>query len=319
MHFNNNSQPLVDGSRNTVVVNNVQDHLENQKVLTREQEILLKHKGHESLHAFMLFVMLAFLILSQVGLVFWKKNNARSFEMVTLGGLVFIPLLFSVYAHYVRFVVIWTLYMLCTGYFVSKPFLEKPMNVKTPRKVYWFFFLCNKISFGVALLGYVLMVVDALAGKLGIAPIALMLLFYGLLFGVISRDLASVCADKISLKLGVGSGVSKDGSMPTRFIPDNRVCAICCETLDSVTEHSVELPNCGHTFHSFCIRGWRIVGKAVCPCCSEKVELSDVFQQPWEKQSVLWSYVLDVTRYLVVWNPLIIICLQLFVKYFDSV
>ena len=101
-------------------------------------------------------------------------------------GLIGIPLLLSLYAHYWRFIVIWTLYIVCTGYFVSKPFLEKPMNAKTPRKIYWFFFLCNKISFAVAFVGYVLMIVDALAGKLGLAPLALMLLFYGLLFGVIS-------------------------------------------------------------------------------------------------------------------------------------
>lgn len=112
-------------------------------------------------------------------------------------------------------------------------------------------------------------------------------------------------------------GFTAVGGMPSRLL-DERVCALCSDTLDSVAEDRIRLPTCGHVFHAFCIRGWRIVGKEECPCCKERVALSEVFVQPWEKQTVLWSYVLDVTRYLVVYNPIIFVGLQALVRWIDS-
>ena len=63
---------------------------------------------------------------------------------------------------------------------------------------------------------------------------------------------------------------------------------------------------CGHYFHSFCIRGWIMIGKRnVCPICQEKVEMSGIFANPWHKQDRMWSQLLDAIRYLLVWNPII--------------
>jgi RING finger protein 121 len=244
--------------------------------------------------------------------------------------MMILPPLFALYHFYWRFLVIWTAFAVVTAYFLSKPFLEKPMRVTTPRQVYWFFFLCNKVAFAIAVVGYLLILLDVFMGKrFGLGYVATMFMFYGLFYGVIGRDLASLCADKMAASLGYSS--SNSGGLPQRDLDLGKVCAICCDTLDSVTEDSITLPTCKHVFHSFCIRGWRIVGKRECPCCKEKVgdseratfgnfvdllflpfffffpkvELQDVFVQPWEKQSVLWSYILDMTRYLIVWNPVL--------------
>merc|ERR1711974_243723 len=136
-----------------------------------------------------------------------------------------------------------------SSYFLSLPFVQKPMHMSTPRKVYWFFFLSNKAAFGLSLLGYVLVLLDALSGKVwGLGPTAVLLLFYGLLYGVIARDLASLCADKMARTLGFSGD---HGAMPDRTAVSGRVCAICADTLQTATEDLIALPSCGHEFHSF--------------------------------------------------------------------
>ena len=70
--------------------------------------------------------------------------------------------------------------------------------------------------------------------------------------------------------------------------------------------------NCGHVFHEFCIRGWCLIGKKdTCPICSEKVDIKSVVgNTPWEAHAIMWGNLLDAVRYLVVWNPVILILLQ---------
>jgi RING finger protein 121 len=67
-----------------------------------------------------------------------------------------------------------------------------------------------------------------------------------------------------------------------------------------------------NSFHDWCIRGWTMIGKKdTCPFCSEKVTLKQLFKNPWEKQGMLWAHLMDALRYLIVWNPIILICVQL--------
>ena len=64
--------------------------------------------------------------------------------------------------------------------------------------------------------------------------------------------------------------------------------------------------------YRYCIRGWTLVGKKdCCPVCNEKVSMRAVSSTtPWETQSLMWSQLLDSVRYLVVWNPVIIVVTQ---------
>jgi len=85
---------------------------------------------------------------------------------------------------------------------------------------------------------------------------------------------------------------------------------------DGFEDRTVSL-NCQHLFHSWCIRGWAIVGKKdVCPICAEKVDLSATFVNPWEKQSILWGNILDAVRYLIVWNPIILLAVNYLLRFF---
>lgn len=71
---------------------------------------------------------------------------------------------------------------------------------------------------------------------------------------------------------------------------------------------------CKHVFHEDCIKGWCVIGKKdTCPSCAERVDLRILLKTSavWGPPSLLWSRLLDMVRYLVVWNPLAFLILQL--------
>merc|ERR1712228_257971 len=85
----------------------------------------------------------------------------------------------------------------------------------------------------------------------------------------------------------------------------------CCSFNNAKQDEEIEL-DCGHRFHGFCIRGWIMIGKRdVCPVCKEKVNLKGIFANPWQKQDRMWSQLLDGVRYLMVWNPVIVLAANL--------
>lgn len=167
--------------------------------------------------------------------------------------------------------------------------------------------------------GYILLLVGIFGA--GIAPqqpllnpgFALTLLWYGLYFGILTRDCAEVASDRIASRLG---GVR-------RMAVSVRDCAICGNELtdgplssgsngaNTPREPSVQL-SCKHLFHNDCMRGWLIIGKKdSCPTCNEKVDLRALYRdKPWETTNLSWIQMLDFFRYMVVWQPTILLGLH---------
>lgn len=95
-------------------------------------------------------------------------------------------------------------------------------------------------------------------------------------------------------------------------------------TMDNKTRATTQATRslaCGHKFHEFCLQGWMLVGKKdVCPFCNEKIEFSDAskrVKQPWKSDSQIYIQVLELVRYLLVWNPIIVLAIHVvFVVYF---
>ena len=80
------------------------------------------------------------------------------------------------------------------------------------RLVYKWFLFVHKATYGLGILGYMVVCLTMLGVNLmfAIAPDTAMefgvtVLFYGLYFGVLGRDFAEICADKIASKLGVSN------------------------------------------------------------------------------------------------------------------
>jgi hypothetical protein len=106
-----------------------------------------------------------------------------------------------------------------------------------------------------------------------------------------------------------------------RLAVNPHVCALCTKGLNDDShlggekppEPTIQLP-CKHLFHDFCIKGWAMVGKKdVCPTCMEKTDLKALYaDRPWETRNLQWNGMLDFVRYMVVWNPIILTALHLF-------
>ncbi|XP_029651168.1 RING finger protein 121-like [Octopus sinensis] len=315
-----------------------------QRWLKEHQRLHEKHRGHETMHLEMILILLATLVVAQFLLVQWKERHFRSFKRATLLGMWLIPLAFSIKFHWYRFVIVWIIFSVVTA-FVTLKATAKPLSGNTPRLVYkWFLFL-YKLSYTMGLIGYFIIMFTIFGLNLlflirfqAAMDFAMLILFYGLYFGVVGRDFAEVCSDTMAAHIGFYT----PSGLPNRDY-DWRLCAVCgnptsvssdrtssddsryLEHRNDIDSDSDDPDNvrpvvaaekickltCGHSFHEFCIRGWCIVGKKqTCPYCKEKVDLKRMFPSPWERPHVLYGNLLDWIRYLVVWQPVIIVLVQ---------
>ncbi|CAG9128647.1 unnamed protein product [Plutella xylostella] len=199
-----------------------------EKLRYDHQKLHELHKGHESMHLHMVMILLVTLIVAQFIVLEWKKRHYRSYASFTMVAMWTIPVLMSIKNHWVRFLVVWTIFTLCTGLVIRKCCV-KPINVTTPRLVYKWFYLIYKLSCFLGVFGYILMMLTFLGINLlfGHKPqawmdISLMLLFYGLYFGVLGRDVAEYCTDKLAASIGY---YTQEG-IPTRQL-ESDVCAVC--------------------------------------------------------------------------------------------
>ncbi|XP_033103768.1 RING finger protein 121-like isoform X2 [Anneissia japonica] len=276
-----------------------------------------KHKGHEAMHAEMVLILISVLIVAQVLLVQWKQRRYKSYQAVTLLGMWLIPFFFTINAHWWRFLVTWIVFSIITGYIIFKA-TRKPLPGNTPRLVYKWFYILYKLSYALGIAGYSIVMGTLLNLNFlflvrteSAMDCGVLLLFYGLYYGVLGRDFAEIVTEFMAAHIGY---YTKTG-LPGRTLEAN-ICAVCGQQIfipdegEEVLERAYEL-GCSHRFHEFCIRGWCIVGKKqICPYCKEKVDLKRMFKNPWERPHVLYGQLLDWIRYLVAWQPIIILVVQ---------
>uniref|UniRef100_A0A6B2LCV8 RING-type domain-containing protein n=1 Tax=Arcella intermedia TaxID=1963864 RepID=A0A6B2LCV8_9EUKA len=244
-------------------------------------------------------------------------------------GLWTMPFLISLSVGFWRMIVVWSFWTLTTAYIIKQA-RAQPLQPRTPRFVYGWFYRSYQVCSNTAILGYVLLMADWLLIPVDsptnhfLGQYGLLMAFYGFYFGVLGRDCSEMCADWMASMIGF---TGKKDEIPSRHIHPN-LCGICGGKLtkqevltesevdeDETKDKTVSL-TCEHLFHSWCIRGWTIVGKKdVCPICCEKVNLSSTFVNPWEKQSIWWGNILDVVRYFIVWNPIILYVANLFLRF----
>ncbi|ORZ38692.1 hypothetical protein BCR44DRAFT_36822 [Catenaria anguillulae PL171] len=277
-----------------------------------EQEYLRKHAGHEGQHLAMILILITALVLAQVALIEWRRRRPKSYAYISLAGLALVPLALAINAKFTRFLWIYALFVLANSWVVYRA-TRRPMSSRTPRAVYRWFAAVYQICYFLGIAGYVVVILSLLgiSNLVTNGPDAfsfgLLVMFYGLYFGVLSRDFVEVLSDHMAQAIGY---YSKDG-LPQKYLREN-VCAVCGDhTLgdpDGDSPNPTHQLNCGHVFHESCIRGWCITGKKQsCPYCSEKVDLSAFSEHPWDKAQMYYLQVIDMLRYLVVWQPLIFI------------
>ncbi|CAH2088379.1 unnamed protein product [Euphydryas editha] len=288
-----------------------------EKLRYDHQKLHEMHRGHDSMHMTMVMILIVTLIVAHVVVTNWKNLHYRSYALFTMVAMWSIPLLMSINNHWVRFIVVWTIFTILTAIVIWKS-SQKPMSVTAPRLVYKWFYLIYKASCFFGVFGYIVMMltfmnVNSIFNQKPQVwmDVGLVSLFYGLYFGVLGRDVAEYCTDKMAASIGY---YTKEG-MPTRHLETN-VCAVCGNKLlvdvneEGVLENTYKL-TCGHVFHEFCIRGWCIVGKKQsCPYCKEKVDLKRMFTNPWDRPHILYGQLLDWIRWVIAWQPLVLFLAQ---------
>lgn len=105
---------------------------EDEKARFLHQQMHEKHKGHDSMHAEMLLILVITLIVAQFVLFEWKKRHYKSYLLVSLLGLWLIPAGMCVKNGWWRFVVLWVIFSLLTGVVMRKAY-QKPITGNTPR------------------------------------------------------------------------------------------------------------------------------------------------------------------------------------------
>mmetsp|Transcript_7795 Transcript_7795/g.10387 ORF Transcript_7795/g.10387 Transcript_7795/m.10387 type:complete len:340 (+) Transcript_7795:126-1145(+) len=288
-------------------------------------------RRREQAHHVIIVVAVIFLV-GQFSLYKWKTTYPVSYRNVCAIGLWVIPLGISVFHHHWRFAMVSLLYSTATIRILLLS-RAKPLAPSTPRATYRWFMWAYYICLMTGISGYLILMLEMVGlrailhlPKQTIASIGGTMLFYGLYFGLLGRDVAEVCAECISSTLGY-TRRSREGHSPSPS--EMTICALCGEDLPSVdgmedgggyketaskntpprSHEKMFKLDCGHCFHESCIRGWTIVGKKdTCPHCLEKVELRSLLSSsPWLKQSLVWINLLDALRYLIVWNPLFLV------------
>lgn len=291
---------------------------DDQRWRAEHEKMHEKHKGHEQMHVEMLLILLVTLVIAQISLVQWKKRHFKSYQVCTLIGMWIIPIFISLRRGWWRFLITWLVFSILNSLIMLKA-TRKHISGTTPRLVYkWFVFL-HKLSYVLGIVGYLIVVLTLMGVNMLFRQkpqvwmdLGILLLFYGLYYGVLGRDFAEICADSMAAHIGY---YTPEG-LPKRVLEPG-VCAVCGNEIVaggeeelSVVEKAYRL-SCGHVFHEFCIRGWCIVGKKqTCPYCKEKVDLKRMFKNPWEKPHLFYGQLLDWIRYLVAWQPLIISLVQ---------
>jgi len=171
---------------------------------------------------FVLIILLFSLAGAQAGLVYWKKHYYRSYQNVTLFLLWLLPAGVCLYLSFYRFLSCWTLFTGTTMYLIFLA-TRRPLPRQSPRRVYKYFSFLNYLFNAMSIAGYVL-VMFTFGGNIQFGALGLLWLCYGLYFGVLARDCAEMCADRMAQGLGYQS--NKDHGLSTRHLPANH-CAIC--------------------------------------------------------------------------------------------
>jgi len=295
-----------------------------------------KHFGHEGMHAAMLLILIAAIAVAQVILITWKKKAPKNYQNVSMFGMWLVPFGVAIYNHWWRFIGIWAVMSLMTASLIFKPLTARQINGSIPRLIYRWFYYVYAVSSFFAFAGY-LIVMGTFVGinvLLGLKPqitldVGFLMLFYGIYYGVLTRDFTDFLVDILAANIGY---YSPSSSLPSKQLRSS-ICAICgrphgnedvnddVDASDTAPLYSTTTPSerektftlsCGHKFHEYCIYGWSLVGKKqMCPFCREKVDTSKLFSSlAFQKPHYLYGNLLDFIRYLLAWQPLIIFAVQ---------
>lgn len=93
-----------------------------------------KHRGHDLMHAEMIIILFGSILVAQIILFLWRQKHYKSYQLVTLLGLWFIPMGVCLKLWFVRMMMLWTVFSLVTIFIMYKA-TRRRISVHTPRRV----------------------------------------------------------------------------------------------------------------------------------------------------------------------------------------
>lgn len=139
----------------------------------------------------------------QALLLLWQKKNPRSYLAFTFFGLWLIPLVISIVSGFVRFILFWLSFSALNGFILYKA-TRRPLSARTPRRVYLVYRRIFQVSFVLGILGYFLFLIWLFfSDSSSLASFSVLLMFYSVYAGVLSRDLIDLLSDKMASVIGV--------------------------------------------------------------------------------------------------------------------
>lgn len=297
------------------IINNV---LQNEKDIIRHGTHTHTADDLQQHAVYIVLLLLAIFIVSQILIYYWKQNHILSYSICAIGGTWILPLLYTIYHHLHNhhFIFIWLIFTLLSAYCLYITKINRTVYKNTPRIVYGSTYVIFYLCYTMTVVSLVSIILDLCGITLfvtyytpfDIFPLfqyTIYLLIYGLYFGVLNRDMAELVTQRLASNIGYTTNKS-DELFNSKQVPYN-LCALCDWSLYNSIESTVTL-QCTHTFHSMCLKGHTLIGKRdTCPQCHEKIELNQFVDTPWKHTTIWYSTLLNIVRYIIVFNPIIFI------------
>ena len=180
-------------------------------------------------------LLIFMLILFQYLIHFWRKKHHRSFFIITWLCLWLFPIIICIKLIFIRMIIIWSIFSILMLILLYKA-NQKNIDRKIPRYIYTFFYYLYKITSFLSIFGYTLCLCDFFGISIIFfntifSQIGFIMLFYGLYYGVLSRDTAYLCTELLNKNMGFFN----PNGFPTKMIPQN-ICAVCNQRL---TNHNI--------------------------------------------------------------------------------
>jgi len=218
---------------------------------------------------YLMLVMVVACVAAFAGIAFWKRVHPESYELAVLAGLWLIPAYVAVNARYYRFLSFWFIFS-CVSMRLLYLATRRPIAGSTPRYIYSWFMHTYNLAYYVALVGGImaflpLLGIDlpgsatastaspiedttqlgeesAVKAHVSIAYYGFLLLFYGLYFGVLCRDTASVCISWIVMAMGRASDVTHEDLEAQQQVPGSDPSSKPHDSLDRVDPRERDAP-----------------------------------------------------------------------------
>ncbi|OAG31635.1 RING finger protein 121 [Nematocida displodere] len=282
----------VDNQERTIVLSNVRKITRHSNVQKTEDGVLVQEilvvevDGGEGNLLNSLMALCIVFVGVQICAFLWKRVHKKSFSVLSTLILLFFPLVTAVLSLSWVFVGAWAVVALGHMAAFGDIFLGRRPRMLTTN-VYAIYRKIFRVSLALSGVGYFMVAYGFFRGVAMLYRKGVFLLMYVLYYTLVVR----IGLDFVSYK---ASGTI----LPSKTAKKEGICPMCGEG-EKAGNKMVHL-SCKETIHEECLKNWKILGKKdTCPSCKEKVDLSFIPMNPWQRNEYVFTQFLDFASNLI--------------------